>query len=228
MKRCIISFANEKNLYVKRLARLSESLRTNFDGDFLGFVGEASCGAEPHLVNPYNFKIHCIQKAIEAGYSSILWLDSSCFAIKNVNPVFEIIEEKGFLFQDAGHWLGEWTNDKVLAYFDLSRDEAMEMRMIGNAGFLGLDFSRSQPNHFFQQWRQSMYDGCFQGRWNNNDLTESQDERCRGSRHDMSCSSAIVHRMGLFDLAVPGDQVLQYGGPFDETLNETIIIKAQG
>lgn len=210
------------------LARLSDSLRNNFDGDFLGFVGEASCGAELHAENPYNFKIHCIEKAKEAGYEKVLWLDSSCFAVGNLQPVFDEIEKDGFIFQDAGHLLGNWTNDFVLDYFDLSRDKAMEIRMIGNAGFLGFDFTRSKPNFFFQQWKQSMLDGCFKGAWTNNDKTESEDERCWGSRHDMSCSSALIYQLGLSDLAKSSEEWLQYAGPYDKVLNETILIKAQG
>lgn len=228
MKNCIVSFANQKNRYLQNLSRLGDSLLNNFDGNFLGFIGEASCGADPHEDVPYGFKVHAIKQAIEVGYRKILWLDSSCFAIKNVQSIFDRIEETGFAFQDAGHWLGEWANDFTLDYFGISRDEAMEMRMIGNAGFLGLDFDNDTARQFFVLWEQSMINGCFQGKWNNNDKTESKDERCRGARHDMSASSAIVHNMGLFHLAYGGEEVLQYAGLFDEVLNDTILLKAQG
>lgn len=232
MKKCVVSFANSKGSYLKNLHRLGESLSNftnpNFDGDFLGFVGESTCGAEPHEIVPYGFKIHAIKRAIEAGYQQILWLDSSVFAIKNIQPIFDRITETGFAFQDAGHWLGEWANDFTLEYFGISRDDAMALRMIGNAGFLGLDFTKEEPVEFFRRWHLSMQAGCFQGKWNNNDKTESQDERCRGARHDMSASSAIIHNMGLFHLAYGGEEVLQYAGPYDQTLNDSIILKAQG
>lgn len=227
-KRCIVSFANQNNVYVNRLSRLSESLRHNFDGDFIGFIGERSCGAEPHEDNPYNFKIHAIKKAIDAGYEKILWLDSSCFAIKNVSTVFDKINETGFIYQDSGHFLGQWTNDSVLEYFDITRDDAMEIKMIGNAGLLGLDISKDAPMQFFNEWELAMQNGCFKGKWNNNEKTESKDIRCLGSRHDMSCSSAIIHKMGLFNLAYNDNELLQYGGIYDEILNDTIIFKAQG
>ncbi len=231
-KQCVVSFANSKGKYIQNLSRLGESLSNftnpNFDGDFLGFIGEASCGAQPHEIVPYGFKIHAIQRAIDAGYKQILWLDSSCFAIKNLQPIFDKITETGFAFQDAGHWLGEWANDHTLQYFWINRDGAMEMRMIGNAGLLGLNFDNPDARVFFDKWRQSMVAGCFTGAWSNNEHTESQDERCRGARHDMSASSAIVHNMGLFHLAYGGEEVLQYAGIYDEVLNDTIILKAQG
>jgi|SRR5579863_3391438 len=228
MKNAIVSFANSTNYYINGLARLNESLRLNFDGDFLGFIGENTIGAPPHWQNPYAFKIYAIQKALEAGYTKILWLDSSVFAIKPVQPIFDEIGKDGFIFQDSGHWLGHWTSDRVLDYHGITRDSAMEIRMIGNAGFLGLDYDNEQARQFFSRWKKSMQDGMFTGSWTNEGSTESQDPRCRGHRHDMSNSSAIIYNMGLLPLMKHGEQWLQYAGPYDQTKNETIILKAQG
>lgn len=227
-KNCIVSFANEKGRYIQNLARLSESLRDNFDGDFLGFINESSLGCESHGENPYSFKIYAIQKAIDAGYENILYLDTSVFAIKNVNPIFEEIQTNGFIFQEAGHYLGVWANDLTLNHFGISRDEAMNMLMIGNAGFLGLNIKSEIGLTFFKMWKESMEAGCFKGAWTNETKSESQDERCKGARHDMSASSAIANKLGIIDKCKKGDEVLQYAGLFQETANDTIIFKAQG
>lgn len=212
---CIISFANSRGNYVKALERLNESLRNNLNGNFIGFIGEDSIGAPAHTDNPYAFKVYAFKKAIQAGYKKILWLDSSVFAIKKVQPIFDEIEKDGFIFQKAGHKAGTWTNDFTLNYFGVTRDETMKMEMIGNAGFLGLNFDMPAPNEFFKKWEAAMNAGCFKGSWDNH-------------RHDMSCSSIIVNQMGIISLAKHGDQWLQYAGVFDETLNNTIILKAQG
>lgn len=218
-KKCVVSFANQNNRYLKNLSRLGESLsnfgRPNFDGDFLGFVGEASCGAPKHEENPYAFKIYCIQKAIDAGYTQILWLDSSCFAIKNIQPIFDEIERNGMIFQEAGHCLEKWCNDETLKYFDISREAAMSMPMIGNAGFLGLNMSNVGATVFFNEWKKAMEAGMFKGSWEDH-------------RHDMSCSSAIINKMGLIGKAKKRDEWLQYAGLYDKPLNDTILIKAQG
>jgi len=227
-KNAIISFANSNGYYMDRMARLSNSLRDNFDGDFIGFVGEASLGCPLHSENPYAFKIYAFEKAFNVGYEKVIWLDSSVFAIAPVNPLFYTLDEQELIFQDAGHYLGNWSNDYVLNYFNITRDDAMNMKMIGNAGFLGINIETVKGLHFFEQWQKSMENGCFKGQWHNNDNTESNDVRCLGSRHDMSCSSAIVHKMGLFDLAYGGEEVLQYAGIYDKVLNDTIILKAQG
>ena len=228
-KNAIISFANSKGNYINGLARLSESLRNNSEGiDFISFIGEASLGCELHINNPYSFKIAAFKKAKEAGYKNILWLDSSCFAIKSVQPIFDKLNESGFVMQDAGHYLGNWASDYSLEYFGISRDEAMSMKCIGNAGLLGLNFDMSHPNIFFNQWEKSCQDGMFKGTWDNKDKSNGDDERIFGHRHDLSCSSAIIHKMELFFLAYSGDKILQYAGVFQETANDTIIIKAEG
>lgn len=226
---CIISFANDNRQrnYIKSLARLSESLRYNFDGDFLSWIGEDTLGAPPHSQNPYAFKIYAFKKAKEIGFKRVLWVDSACFAIKNVQPCFDEIEKEGFLFQDAGWFASQYINDKALNYFGITREEAREIRLIGNAGMFGLNFEEELPNLFFEKWEQSMEDGMFIGKWNNKEKTESESEECLGHRHDL-VNGIILHQMGLSHLMKDRDKWLQYAGPYDEVLNETIIWKAQG
>lgn len=221
-KQAICSFANKKGRYVDMLARLSNSLRTNFDGDFLAWVSEEALGCPAHTDVPFAFKIHAVQKAKDAGYQQVLWLDSSCYAIANLKPVFDEIEKDGVIFQDAGHYLRTWCNDRTLEYFGITPDRAAELKMIGNAGFLGFDFTNRIGREFFYNWKQSMEDGQF----NNSD--QEPDGKFIQHRWDMSCSSAVMHNMGLSHLMKRGDEWLQYAGQFDKTLNETILIKAQG
>lgn len=211
--KCIISFANRNGDYMQRLARLSDSLRNNWDGDFLAFVGESSCGSPLHEEIPYAFKIHCISKAIYAGYTQILWLDTSCFAVKNVQSVFDHITKYGHIAQESGYFLSEWCNDETLKYFNLTREKASTIKMIGNAGFLGIDITTDKGLLFFNEWNKSMVEGMFLGGWENH-------------RHDMSCSSAIWHKLEM-DIQ-PGNEWVQYAGIYDELLNDKIVFKAQG
>lgn len=226
-KQCIITFANRKNNYVRALSRMVDSLRYNWDGGFMAFIGEDTLpGCPKHEAQPYAFKLYAIQAALNAGYTEILWLDSSCYAIQPLQPIFDHIEKEGYIMQDAGHFVGVWTNDRTLKYFDLNRDEAMTMRCYGNAGFLGLNFEDQTAIDFFCEWKRSMEDGMFKGAWTNADHSESLDERCRGHRHDMSSGSIIANRM---DMKLQSSQEwLQYAGPFDKVLNDKIYIKAEG
>lgn len=229
MNKCaIISFCNNRGAYRAGMERLRQSLIGKVDADFLGFDGEESIGAPKHEDNPYAFKIYAIEKAFEMGYRQILWLDSSVFAIKNLTPIFDEIEKNGFIFQEAGHYLGNWSSDKQLEYFGITRNEAMEMPMIGNAGFLGLNFTKRICCLFFDQWRYSMLDGMFKGNWTNENNSESSDERVKGCRHDMVCSSAIMHNLNIQDIMKKGDEWLEYAAPGTLPKNETILLMAQG
>lgn len=228
MKNCVVSFANSKGYYIDRLARLSNSLRDNFTGDFISWIGEDALGCEKHEENPYNFKIHAFRKVRDLGYQNCLWLDSSVFAVNSVQKIFDDIEKNGMVYQDAGHMLGHWSSSQCLEYFGITRDEAMGMKCIGNAGLLGINFENENANSFFEKWDKSMEDGIFKGPWSNVNNEMGEDSRILGHRHDLSCSSAIINKLDLFNLAYPGDQVLMYGGLFSPIINDTIIFKAQG
>lgn len=225
-KRAVISFSNDRGRYRDAMDRLNASLAEKFDGAFIGFEGEESIGAPEHLQSPYAFKIYAFEQAIDAGFTSILWLDSSVFAIRDINPIFDEIERDGYIMQEAGHYVGEWTNDKALDYFDVSRDEAMKMLCYGNAGFLGLDFTNPIAVEFFHQWHDAMLFGMFKGEWTNENKTESLDPRVRGHRHDLSCGSIIANKLGM--KYKKGDEWLEYAQEGSIPKNETILLMASG
>jgi hypothetical protein len=223
--RCIISFANNSGNYYKALDRLKKSV---IHDTFIGFIDESSISAPPHKENPYAFKVYAFWKAINMGYTKILWLDSSCYVIGSLDEVWQRINKDGFIMQDAGHNIGTWSNDKTLDYFGVSRDDAMTMPMYGNAGFLGLDISHPIAAEFLTRWNNAMKEGYFKGAWDNNRHTESSDSRCKGHRHDMTCGSIIANQIGMHHKYVAGDEILQYAAPTDKVNNLTIVIKAQG
>ena len=226
MKKCILSLATKNGRYVDGLARLSNSLRDNADGiDFIGFVHEYSVGAPLHAEHPYAFKIHCLQHARNLGYDQVLWLDTSAWAVAPLQPIFDIIDKEGYFFQNNGCMLGNWSNDNLLAYAGLSRDEAMDIPMV-QGGFMGLNLKKEIGKNILKQLEEAYLNGVFHGAWHNRDRTESQDERCLGHRHEQSALSAIVHFKGL--KGQQGDQFVQYGGIYDKIINETIVLKCQG
>lgn len=226
-KYAIVNLATDK--YILGQQRLRQSLIDNkFNGDFYGYIGEDSVGSPKHSINPYAFKVYAINKVKEMGYKQILWLDASVYAIKKIDFIWEIIETKGFLMQNAGHFVGTWSNDKCLDYFNLSRNDAISMPMYGNAGLLGLNFNNEKAIDFFNKWHKASEDGIFVGDWNNNNFSESDDLRCKGHRHDMSAGSIIANKLGLDKEYISSTEILQYASPEDKALNETIVFKAQG
>jgi hypothetical protein len=215
--------------YIRGANRLRDTLsKFGYDGDLLFFDDESQINSPKHIDNPYAFKTFAFNHVLNLGYKKIIWLDSSVYAIKPLDSMWKKFEEYGFLMQYAGHECGTWANDNCLNYFGINRDESMKMPMYGNAGFLALDFELDVCNRFLSEWHQSALDGVFKGKWDNKEKTESQDERCMGHRHDMVCGSIIANKLGMNNLYLSAQEVLQYAAPEDEPLNDTIILKAQG
>lgn len=191
-KKCVVSFADGTGSYQKKMLRLEQSLKGNFDGDFLGFTSYDQIVCEPHSVIPYKFKPYAIQKAIDLGYELILWADSPVYAKHSIEPMFDHIDKHGYLFFDnIGFSLGDYTNDNTLDYFEITREESWKVKMI-MACVMGI----TKRATFFKEYI-SVADSLYLGEWDNDDLTESQDRRVKGHRHDQSVMSAILYKKGL-------------------------------
>jgi hypothetical protein len=148
----------------------------------------------------------------------VLWLDSSCWLQHDPTPLFEHIKKHGYLIFDGGNKNHNWCSDKQLEAFGFTRDEATNQKhCIG--GIVGFDMSSEIGKAIFNRWFANV--DLFKGSWNNDNLTESQDARCLGSRHDQSVLSLIVAQMGL--TLTPKNGWLN----FDVTDADSIIL-AQG
>ena len=224
---CIVTLANHRGNYWAAQERLVQSLLdVGYEGAILAFRSEGEVGAPPHISNPYAFKVYCFEKALKAGYKNILYLDSSVYAIRPIDSIFETIEKDGYVMQEAGYMVYDFCNKRTLDYFGLDVQSA-QIPMYGNAGLLGLklentgdcycpECTKTIGDEFLKLWRGSMLDGMFKGEWTGPDR----------HRHDMTCGSIIANQLGM--KYQPGDEILQYAAPEDPVQNETIIFKAQG
>lgn len=170
-----------------------------------------------HAQLPYAFKLY-MMRLVGKESPIVLWLDSSCWLQHDPTPLFDHIEKHGYLIFDGGWSNAHWCNDKQLESFGFTRDEAEKQKhVIG--GIVGLDLQSEVGKAIFERWFAHI--DLFNGNWDNKALTESQDKRCLGSRHDQSVLSLIVADMGL--TATPCKGWLN----FDVTDKEAIIL-AQG
>jgi len=130
--RALINFATGR--YIKGQERLKQSIE-GMGVDFFGFTDETQIGSPKHKDNPYAFKCYAIDEVLKKGYTSILWVDASVWAVKDINPLFDIIEDEGYLMEEAGHYVGRWCNLNAKSYFGVT-DEEIKTK-IGEAINLG-------------------------------------------------------------------------------------------
>ena len=165
------------------MKRLEDSLRRHTDADLLMFNDYKQIKSEPHQVIPYKFKAMAINEAINMGYELILWCDSPIVAIKPLNDLFDYINRNGYVFFDnIGHSLGMWTNNKCLEYFKVDRTEAMGIQMI-MACCMGFKVSNLTAGKFLADYI-SLADKLYPGSW--------QDHR-----HDQTVASFIIHELQM-------------------------------
>ena len=191
-RRCIINVATDS--YKKGQERLENSLKkVNYTDQYILWENTYPPNSPTHQQVPYGFKTYAFLEAQRQGYDVVLWLDASMWAVKNPTPVFEHIEEHGYMIEAAGQWLGWWSTDAFLSHHGLTRDEAMKIPMF-SAGFTGLDLRNSRSLEFLNKWHETAQDGIsFIGPWKDS----GPDPNYKGHRHDMSAASLIAHKMGM-------------------------------
>lgn len=153
--------------------------------DFQTNSFDKSCG--------YNIKADALTAAIDLGYERILWLDSSVWAIKPIEPIFDYIDENGWYFYSNGFNLAQWSDDNALEYFGFTRDQAEKLPDISSSMF-GLHMGNPKAQEFAKQWILS----ARRGMWATSRFGGgSDDPRFEADRQDQSCASLIIHKLGM-------------------------------
>ena len=236
-KRCVISLATGKNTFVDCLKRLEESLRrVRFNGDFICWSDELPSGSPTHFEAPFGFKPFCFMEAKKLGYEQVLWIDSTCVAIRPLEPVFRMMEQKGYVIftNNYGQTMGQWCSDEVLRINNISREDALKIPEVP-CSTIGLNLQNALACKFLEMWHQKSTDGItFRGikekianwedyydiAWNKTGRV-SKDPRVRGHRHDQPAAGIIAHQLGMSPFADGLRDILFKGTAVDKN---TIIL----
>lgn len=195
MRIAFVSFASDRYLQYEIDFRTSINAICP-EADTFVFNRTEDIGAPPHTRSPYSFKPYAVDYVRKLGYQYVFWCDSVVRLRKPIDELLPKVTEVGVYLQADGWRVGEWANDKSLAYFNVTRDEAMEIEAI-YACIMVFDFKTRIANEFFARWKKASEDGIFIGNWKNDLKTESEDERCRGHRHDQTCAELISYQLGI-------------------------------
>jgi len=180
-------FANRLRLSIHRW---NPEIPVFIVGDF------ASIGSPTQKEEPYAFKLFAIEAVRNRGYDIVLWCDSVLQLTQPLDTLIQEIEQVGVYLASDGAPCGRFANDKSLAYYNISRDDAMKITNIW-ACFMAFDFRNPRTHVFFHKWKEALSAGIFRGKHTNTDHSESMDERCVGHRHDQTCAELIAYTYGF-------------------------------
>lgn len=179
--------------YPKGQKRLIESLRdTGYEGDILTWTNEI-INTHHKKEYPYTMKAASFVEAIKKGYTHILWLDSSVFAIKNITPIFDLIEQKGIYFWKSGWNLAQTAADSDLSWAGINRDEAENIHECAS-GIVGINTNISKARYLLDVFMDANKAGvCNTSRFHSN---QSNDPRFKFARQDQTAFTIAFHKAG--------------------------------
>lgn len=107
--RCVVTYGSFDMIgattYAHHIDRMAKSLEeNNFDGNLYyrkGGYPQPEGWELDYADVPYAFKVWMLKEAHSLGFPSCMWLDSVLTAKGSIDPLFEIIEQKGALFVRA-------------------------------------------------------------------------------------------------------------------------------
>jgi hypothetical protein len=194
-KACIISCGIGGH-YRVGIDRLARSLNFVGWGGHTMFWKDYPEGCPKHEgAGQYNFKLHAFEAAFAAGYTVVLWADSSIYAVQNPMPVFDYINEHGLYFFKTGYSLAQTATDALLQGARTTRDEVMNVSEFAT-GLVGINIENPKGKEFFKRWRYAMHWGLFNGN-RVHDKSDSEDPRFLFSRQDQSAASMALHKMNV-------------------------------
>lgn len=210
----VVNFSTKE--YRRGQKRLEDSiLKHHLMQDMLMLSDYTSINSPTHQESPYEFKCHAIKEASKFD-RVVLWMDASMYVRGDLGKIEQIIIDEGYFFEEAGHYVGRWTNDFTKKYFNLTEEETKQGpggMLMFSAGLLGINFNFTRSRIFFDTWLQAAKDGCFKGDWSNH-------------RHDMTVASIIAEKLGM--KYQRGGSHLSYVGPGYSQPEPGSVVYCQG
>lgn len=191
---CVITFGKNYN-FLKGVERLKERT-AQLNIPFIGYT-EYPKGCPEHEKSPYAFKFFCIKEAQKAGYSKILWLDTSVIINTPLNDVFDFIKKEGYFFIKNWHTVGDYCHDKALKTLNITRNQSFHIPCLQGTNF-GLNLQQENASKFLDQMISYALDGItFPGPYTNDNNEASYHPKVLGHRHDQIAMSVASLRLNM-------------------------------
>jgi len=145
-----------KRDYQQGINYIIKSLKKfNFDGHFIYRIGgwpNIKKGRLKYADVPYSFKPFLFEEAKDLGYKNILWLDACCIPLKNLDPIFDLIKDKGLCYHSFGilQWRSFHSGHKYLMpFFNLSEKKTYEWF---TTQIVGIDTDNPKGKKLLGEW----------------------------------------------------------------------------
>lgn len=161
---------------------------------------------KPHRESLYGFKVHAVQKALDKGYSKIIFLDPACIIQHSVDYWFSLNLPVTAVKDD--NKLNKMISQKALNYY--GNPDITGWRLVGGSLYV-FDFNHRETHSIFDQWYKAEQDGIFGSQ------AELSSEQINGHRMDESCMAMAMYSHGVEPV---GHDVARYNQNED-----SIIIK---
>jgi hypothetical protein len=209
--------------YKKGQDRLIKSLRANsYEGDILTWCDEL---INPNFdpAHPYTIKSAAFIEAIKKGYTNILWLDCSIKAVKNIDPLFELIQREGVYFWRSGWNMAQSAADSDLEFAGWTRDEAEKLYECAS-GMVGLNMNDRRVKLLFDIFLDAHRAGvCNTSRHHDN---QSSDPRFKFARQDQTAFSIAFHKSGFTNEQMYDQNI--YSAFHGQNINESVSLIVHG
>lgn len=225
-KRCVIN-CSVGFWYPRGHDRLQKSLKdVGFKSDFISWRNKYPPGCPPHEEVPDAFKAYAFEYVMAKGYTSILWLDASCWAVRPLEPFFDLIEERGHFFQVNAWTVGQWCKDSALKTLRLEREMSFSIPDL-NGMCLGVDVTNERTAGWMKEFIEICKDRvtlpgpfptCKPGEI-------SDDPRVLGHAHEQTVASALAYHYKM-DLTPASEGWLHRVLPHDKTNDKAVIYAA--
>jgi hypothetical protein len=219
-----IAVAPLESWYHRGQVRLLQSLTTHRNDSHLLFKAYE----HPIFTTPYADKIWSIYEAYLHGFKHILYLDCSITAVKNTEAIWNYIEEHGYYLYASGANCAQTCNDKSLAAYNLTRDQAEHLPECASNVF-GVNVDSEFGESLITSITDSLSNGAIYGeKWPSNEqrLKESTDPRYLYHRQDQSVISLVAGIIGL-PMEQEGHFVSRAENA-DQTMNNNVIFSLKG
>lgn len=195
-KPCVISVGVGGH-YEVGVNRLERSLiYQGYAGDMRFWKNEYPTGCPEHGGDgQYNFKPFAFREQFSNGYKIVIWCDASLWAVNNITPLLDYVNEHGLYFFKSGYSLAETATDKLLSVAGVYREELYDVPEFAT-GLVGVNIENPKGKEFFTKWEDYRAAGLFGGN-RIHDLNDSQHPKFRFSRQDQSAASMILYKMGI-------------------------------